>query len=355
MAISQYYCDPSIGGDSGTGTSGNPYGDLQYALNQITRNSTDGDQINIKSGTDEVLSAALSTASYGTPTDSAPLIFRGYTSVAGDGGIGGISGAGSYSLFATTTLEYIVLWDLHIHNSGSVPVVDLDRHVHVINCEINNSSDDGLELGAYGTVIGCYIHDCGALGADVSYASLVTHCYFKNDGTNDFTYAVDVPNGGVIQYSIIDIDGASGGVNIAQNTNRVMNNIIYSNGGTGIGVNAPLDKSLIYSNYIEGFSGTGGKGINVGGNATMVRNNRYYNNTTHSTMSSSVVQHYDNTVLSSSALADPSNGDFSVDGQLRGISWPNSFPEIGLLTYREIGAVQRKEQLRLPRLRGHGL
>ena len=79
------YVDPSIAGDSGTGTIGDPYGDLQYALNTVTR-GTDGNQFNIKAGTDEVLAASITTATYGTPSTSQPLIFRGYTSAANDGG-----------------------------------------------------------------------------------------------------------------------------------------------------------------------------------------------------------------------------------------------------------------------------
>ena len=50
-ALTQYYVDPAINANSGTGTIGDPYGDLQYALNTLTRDPTDGDQINVKATT----------------------------------------------------------------------------------------------------------------------------------------------------------------------------------------------------------------------------------------------------------------------------------------------------------------
>ena len=36
MAITEVYVDPSIAGDSGVGTIGDPYGDLEYAIEQET-------------------------------------------------------------------------------------------------------------------------------------------------------------------------------------------------------------------------------------------------------------------------------------------------------------------------------
>ena len=59
MAITNYYVDPSINANSGTGTIGDPFGDLQYALDTVTRDSTNGDQFNIKAGTAEVLTGTL--------------------------------------------------------------------------------------------------------------------------------------------------------------------------------------------------------------------------------------------------------------------------------------------------------
>ena len=97
---SETYVDPSIAGASGAGTVGDPYGDLQHALDTMTRDATNGDRINIKAGTDEILAGVIDLTTYGTPSSAAHLVFQGYTSAAGDGGIGGIdanAGAAVYS------------------------------------------------------------------------------------------------------------------------------------------------------------------------------------------------------------------------------------------------------------------
>ena len=185
MALTETYVDPSIAGDSGAGTSGDPYGDLQYALNTMTRDGTNGDRINIKAGSDEVLSAALSLATYGTPTNGARLLFQGYTSTAGDGGIGGISGNGSYSLFSSAP-NYVGLIDMHIHNSGSATVMNLNSYCYTQNCEIDNTTGNGIVTGSNSQIVNCYIHNCGAIGCDTAIGCMIIGCHFEN-GTNDFT------------------------------------------------------------------------------------------------------------------------------------------------------------------------
>ncbi len=117
MAQTQTYVDPSINANSGTGTVGDPYGDLQYALDTMTRDSTDGDQINIKAGTAEVLTGSLDFTTYGTPSSTAALSFSGYTSSENDGGIGSIDGDGSYKIASLP--NYSMMKDLELFNSGS--------------------------------------------------------------------------------------------------------------------------------------------------------------------------------------------------------------------------------------------
>jgi hypothetical protein len=56
--MADIYVDPSINANTGTGTIGDPYGDLQYAITSTTQ-GTSGDQFNIKSGTAEVMAGSL--------------------------------------------------------------------------------------------------------------------------------------------------------------------------------------------------------------------------------------------------------------------------------------------------------
>ena len=126
MALTELYVDPSIAADSGAGTIGDPYGDLEYCLEQEDYDLTNGIRVNIKAGTDEVVAAELSVAMASTaapgksvawvPTQAAPCVFQGYTTAAGDGGKGGISGGGSVSIYSDTALDFVHFVDLQQHH-----------------------------------------------------------------------------------------------------------------------------------------------------------------------------------------------------------------------------------------------
>lgn len=234
----QYYVDPAIDANSGAGTLGDPYGDLQHALDNITRDATNGDQINIKAGTDEVLAARLDFTTYGTGTSSAaPLIFRGYTSAANDGGIGGVDGNGN-GIVSEGGMDGLVFWDLHLHNSGSNRLLLFRRYGAVINCELNNASDIAIQPdSAYCHILNCYFHDISAQGILMKNIGIISGCYFKNDGSKDFTYGVEF-NGGVnhayIRNSIFDLDGTSGAILLASTSKGAgITNCSMFTSGTG--------------------------------------------------------------------------------------------------------------------------
>jgi len=91
MATTQTYVDYGSGSDAtGDGSIGTPWKTLQYAFDHLTRDTTDGNQVNLKAGTAHVNSAALDLATLiagGALSTTAPLIIRGYTSAANDGGM----------------------------------------------------------------------------------------------------------------------------------------------------------------------------------------------------------------------------------------------------------------------------
>ena len=110
MALTEYYVAPSSGNDTtGNGlTDGTAWATVQKALDTITAGAG-GDRINVKndSGTDDVLASALTLATYGAPTNAAPLVIQGYTTTAGDGGIGGISGNALVPIISLGTEDYV--------------------------------------------------------------------------------------------------------------------------------------------------------------------------------------------------------------------------------------------------------
>jgi len=311
MAMSEYYVDPSIAGNSGTGTIGDPYGDLQYALDNITRNSTDGDVIHIKAGTAEVLSAQLSYTTYGTTAVAAPLAFRGYSSTARDGGIAEIDGNGA----AVSNQGYIGWADLKIHNGGTADLIG-GAGTFAYNCWFSDTTGYAFN-GNSGSMTNCVFSNWGGSKSYAifpSAASEMKGCYLEVDSSNQpSSWVVAGQNGAKVTDTIINMKSGvtCGGIWVFSNSNRIKNCSILSAAGTGTGIenNNGYYNDIQY-NIVEGFSGTGGEGINYNTATTclgMVGFNACYNNTTDFVQSGVASAQIDLTdddeTLSSSAFA----------------------------------------------------
>ena len=320
MALTEIYVNPAIAADSGTGTIGDPFGDLEYAIEQTTFDTTNGTRVNIQAGTDEVLAAQLATAMADTgttvawaPSASAPCVFQGYTSAAGDGGIGGISGGGSVPVIDGSAFDYVVFRDLHLHNCGTGDIIDIDNNCSVINCELDNADGYAIRLDTSSIVIGCYIHNMGNRGIDVA-SGFIGYNYISNVGIKTMNVAIDPGGAATIYRNIIDIDGATDGIDSFTGC-VVTHNSIYSNGGTGSGITCvnSAAQCVIDNNVIEGFSGSGGVGIDFGTGALVnsYRGNAVYNCAT--AYDATVTTHIEgsNETLSASPFTDAANGDFS--------------------------------------------
>lgn len=283
----EYYVDPSIAADSGTGTSGDPFGDLQYALNNITRDTTNGDRINIKAGTSELLTAVISYATYGNPDANSPLIFQGYTSSAGDGGQGVVScNGGAYAAFPSKA--YVKFKDLRITNSTTT-LITLSTGGLLEDCEIDTTttSGGGISLAGVSTIRACNIHDIPGIVITTSASGVnILNNYIVHTGTGSNLRCIDSVMGNArITRNIIVCSGAAVGVYLRSATNLVEYNSILSSSGTGSGIEttAAGDELDIIGNLIEGFSGSGGCGIETAGNSRirLYTNNAFYNNATH--------------------------------------------------------------------------
>lgn len=313
-APTEIYVDPAINANSGTGTIGDPYGDLQYALNTASRDTTNGNRINIKAGTDEVMSSAISLATFGTPGSTSPLIFQGYTSAAGDGGIGGISGGGSVAIFSAAS-HYTHFVDLHLHNCGAADILTIGNAM-VANCEFDNTTGNGLSQGnAIGLVLGCNFHNISGNGVNKSSTGpiQVIRNYFKN-GANSFNAAINTNQQLSAVGNIISVSGASDGIVNPSYFNLIERNSIFSNGGTGQGIRAGGAgiAGYVLSNLIEGFSGSGGVGIEVFDELNCLGSNAVYNCATNYALSDDVmVQLLDNETLGSSPFAKSGSDTFA--------------------------------------------
>ena len=335
MALTEVYIDPSIAGDSGSGTSGSPYGDFQYALTTASFDTTNGTRLNVKAGTDEILASALdwSTNFYsgGSPTETANCVIQGYTTTAGDGGIGGISGNGSYAAISDTTRNWVTVRDIHLHNMGAGIGCRLGSQCAMINCEINNTSGNGSWFEDGGDVRGCYIHDVGNVGVVLNGVGVSVRFNEFENGTNTFVaaikFTVNDSSTGIVAFNSIKVSGTSDGIQ-CEDGNAIENNSIHATGaatGQGI-VNAVTGfTGSISNNVITGFSGTGGIGIDT---ASMVigrlMNNSFYDCATTYNTSGTIQHESGNETTGADPFTDAANFDFTpVDtGSVIGGSYP---------------------------------
>lgn len=315
----KYYVDASLGVDTGDGSLATPWGRasgsvVQYALNTITRDSTNGDQINIKAGTADVLSSTLSFTTYGTPSNTAPCIFRGYTSTAGDGGIGEISGGGSVSIITGTGVVYTFFRDMKLGNCGSAQVLGLGAGGagQAVDCEIHGTSGNGIAGGSFILVRNCHLHNIGGVG--ISGGGHIFGNYLKN-GTNKFTSAITLASGSAWAIgNLISIDGSSNGIIGVNNNTLVLRNSILSSAGTGVGIQGSggIATGNAFNNLVEGFSGVGGIGIQAPtADAYTWLHNAVYNCTTAYSVTGDQWASEDNETLSATPFAKSGSDTFA--------------------------------------------
>ena len=340
MALSEIYVDPSIAADSGAGTVGDPYGDLEYAIEQTTFDTTNGTRVNIKAGTDEVLAAELSLALEDTsvsvawvPSQTAPCVFQGYTATAGDDGIGGISGGGSVSIYDEASgKDHISFVDLHLYNCGSAAILNVDDSCHVINCEINNTTGIGVDLSVLCSMIGCYVHDVGSIGINLSQQCFVAFNFIHVDTAN--AKGIYAQGSNDLYRNIITCSSSADGIWLKGGTSAI-NNSIYSTAGTGVGIWMDVHNTralAVMNNLIEGFSGTGGIAIDYNalsdGIGYFAGNSVYDCATAYGTPIIPALYESGNETLTASPFTAAATNDFSpVDtGLVKEGSLPAAFP-----------------------------
>lgn len=326
MAITHSYVDYGAGSDAtGDGTIGTPWKTLQKAFDTLTRNTADGNQVNLKAGTAHVNSAALDLTTFiagGALSATTPLIIRGYTSAANDGGIGEID-CGGATMFAAATYDHITLIDLEIHTFGDNHGIQLDYYCAVYRCEIHKgaSSPSGKNLLIANntcTVMGCYVYAPGAgvaRGITASGSTLVSGCYV--DMGADAT-GIGIVTAGVISGCIVKCGNASQkGIYTSGSAVNVTGCAVRNTAaGTGSGIEAGGSSacSVIANNILVGFNGAGGEGVNLVNNIGFVGYNAFYQNTATYTAGDQVFLDLsaNDVALAADPFTDAANGDFSL-------------------------------------------
>lgn len=325
------------------GTTTLPWRSAQGACDLITRDSTNGDQINVIAGTSQTLSASLSLTTYGTPTAAAPLVIRGCTATADDGGQGVLDGnAGDFTIIAGRPVD-LVLRDLRLRNTAGANVLELGARNQVYNCEVDTTAANvslvGISTNANCIVAHCYIHDVGR-GIQTGYGagqyrnnyivplSLSGAHGILNNGTSTDTF-----EGNVVKCSHAGAYGyAANNTNVAQ---VLAGNVFYNTAaGTTVGVllndNAAGTGQTSINNIIVGWSGAGGVGIRHDGRPGVVGHNAFYGNSTNETYAlDPLVDLAGDVILAADPFVDAANGDFSLTAAaktaLASKGWPLAY------------------------------
>lgn len=323
MARTEIYVDPSIAGNSGSGTSGDPYGDLRYGIEQTTFDTTNGTRVNIKAGTAETLTESVLTsmADTGTtpawaPTESALLVFEGYTATAGDGGIAEVN-CGGFSFHDSVSRDYMHVKNLKVHNCGANQIIRLGDFCSIINVEAYNTTGTyALYVTNNSLISHCKIY---------TYSNRAIYCNnsvaFANklDATDSTTISIQFNNESQALRNIIyNVTGAATGIQMREGA-MIENNSIHSvAGATGIGIKTETGgtriAATIANNIIMGFDGAGGDGIDASNNnSSCIRyeGNSFRNCTTNATFAVDPVIDNGNETLSVDPFTDPTNGDMS--------------------------------------------
>jgi hypothetical protein len=277
----EYWADPAATVDTGDGTSkANAWGPrtggkaaVQHALDTITQGAG-GDRINVVAGTDDTLNAALTLATYGTPTSEKPIIIQGATTTAGDLGVGGIDGAATYSIMNNTGYNNVHFVDMHLHNCGSQKILLLNDECSVVRCEVNNSTAYAIECDVACTIQDCNIHNHGGLLVDTE--THVIGNYIVADGT--ITTILQTGGDGVLiaENILTQVSGADTGIYLLGNKHMCRHNSVLGATASGIAIRAFTNAQIsqLIGNLVDGFSS--GTGIDMAAmNQRILRNYRY--------------------------------------------------------------------------------
>lgn len=344
-APTHYYVDPVGGSDTtGTGAIGAPWKTVQKALDSITRDAVNGDQINVKAGGDDVLGGAapLSLASYGTPDSAAPLVIRGYSAAANDGGMGGIDANGWMLLTGAPNSVHFI--DMHLHNSTQT-LLDLGNDIVLARCRIGAVSSVGGGEWAVKVAARLLMWDCEVYDCEVGVAAgngAIAFSAFRNVSKAAIQHTALQPL--TVLGCSLQLVGAANGIEYRRSV--ILHNTIYAAGGTGVGV-GPYEADVfplgIIGNYVEGLSGVGGVGIQVSADDVLGAwaDNQVVNCATEWDLAGGVYADLGGNVTpGASGLRDPVNEDYAATAALRGQGRPTTLRGTNTPMRLNIGASQ---------------
>jgi hypothetical protein len=249
-----------------------------------------------------------------------PLVFRGYTSTAGDGGVGIIDGNGGAIINGGNHIHWR---DMELRNGGSSTLISTGASCSIRRCRIADTSGIGVSFGTANCLVTeCEITDCGEGVVAAANQQVIANNYFRFGSTRNFTNAVKTTSTGLVvcERNIFSMGTSGTAVFVDATGLRMISNSVLANGSTGAGVVlnsiARAGNLVVVNNIIEGFSGSGGRGfswINTTTVPLQYSHNAAYNNATnyHQVGDFSAVEDIDNEVLSASPFAKSGSDTFA--------------------------------------------
>lgn len=248
-APTDVYVDSDIGTDTGAGTSGDPYGNIQYAIDQTTRACQF-----LGTGT-ETLSATLDFTTHGSPGFGTPCIFKA-------NGADWILDGGSGNFSIVNGAEAVAFCGLELRNTGTANILDLGNYCHVDSCILHGSTANAIDAvtGRGPSIFGNHIYDIAVYGIQVGLSAKVYFNYLKNGPTNSFTEAIRCDAGATVG-NIISIDGTSKGILLLSSIEHGLiadNSIRQAGTGAAIELNGSIIGTQVINNVVKflGASGT---------------------------------------------------------------------------------------------------
>jgi len=358
-----------------TGAVGLPWRSIQGALDLITIDAVNGDQINVQAGTAQVNTAAQTLAVYGAPAEAAPLVFRGYTAVADDGGIAEVD-CGGVTALASNGYDYLQFIDMEWHTPGDNHLFNCSggsRGCGWIHCEVHDgaSNPSGRTLIFCGydgqnIVVDCNVYFGTGGSTGIRDATQVIGCYVEGCSAS----GIQLGSNYTAMNNVVVTDTNGTGIYLNGDNCVAMNNTVYSpaaSTGLGIGTKAgTAGLPTIINNLITGFSGVGGRGIGAAADVRLLGHNGYYNNTANETIvGDTFCDLGGDVILGADPFTAVGGDDFSLTAVAKAVLRDVGYPG-GLLNahadtdlHLTLGALQYGPTVaaggRRPRFRRHGV
>ena len=266
MATVHYYVDPVNGSDGNAGTSdATAWQTINYAITNTAGTSTQITQVNLKSNGTHTLTATAALSGGG---NLGAHVLRGYSSVAGDGGIATID---CDALYGISMLDYSAAADLYMINRGTGSFLVgaySDKEIRVFNCGFNGATGNAIDFSnnASYAVERCYFTNVSiTVQTDADIETTVSRCFAQDGDTTQFTTSAFSSQMNLIG-NMAYVTGTRSGLTTIYNGSKKItrNNSVFSDGGTGTGINQAGNSTaaqITANNAVEGFSGAGGHGM----------------------------------------------------------------------------------------------